>query len=101
MILKFQRMKHLRDEALPLNLESLTSRLVVVFLMFVFGVMVRDLHAQVDQGRSTGVITDTTGAVIPKASIDVLDGGTGRKFHASADANGIYTLLPLTMVPTT
>jgi hypothetical protein len=68
---------------------------LIVWLLFIFGLGVPTLHAQVDQGTITGVISDATGAVIPKASIVVLNVGTGQKVHTSADANGVYALPPL------
>lgn len=68
---------------------------LIVSLLLIFGPGVRSIPAQVDQGTITGVISDSTGAAIPKASIDVLNVGTGQKLHTNADANGVYTLPPL------
>lgn len=64
-------------------------------LGFMFLFLTGSVTAQVDQGTITGVIADTNGAVIPWASVDVLNLGTGRKTHASTDANGVYTIPPL------
>lgn len=93
----FQNTTNLWSRTRPAALVDWTARVVMTVLMLVFGLSVPILHAQVDQGTITGLITDATGAVIPKASIDVLDLGTGRKLHANADANGVYTLPPLTV----
>lgn len=68
---------------------------LVLGFMFLF--LTGSVTAQVDQGTITGVIADTNGAVIPWASVDVLNLGTGRKTHASTDANGVYTIPPLTI----
>src|SRR5579863_3036988 len=92
--------KHQVQPNLPTRMCRLTrasiktgTRLVLLFMLL--GLALPVLYAQVDQGTITGVITDTTGAVIPKASIEVQNVGTARKIHANADANGVYTLPPL------
>ena len=85
---------------LPTRMRSFTrtnikTRNRLGILIMLLGLALPALYAQVDQGTITGVITDSTGAVIPKASIDVQNVGTARKLHANADANGVYTLPPL------
>jgi Carboxypeptidase regulatory-like domain len=79
---------------IPIQMSGRIRGLVTILLL-IFELGVRIPQAQVDQGTITGVIADTTGAVVPKASIDVLNVGTGRRLHANADANGMYTFPPL------
>ena len=90
---KFQTMRNLWSKALPNILE--TKRVHRLFAMLMLGLMFPILHAQVDQGTITGVITDSTGAAISKASVDVLNVGTGLKLRAATDASGVYTSPPL------
>ncbi|HEY6447059.1 MAG TPA: carboxypeptidase regulatory-like domain-containing protein [Acidobacteriaceae bacterium] len=51
--------------------------------------------AQVDQGTITGVVSDPTGAVVPKAAITLTDIDTGLVLNSHADSNGIYTFSPI------
>jgi hypothetical protein len=48
--------------------------------------------AQTDQARITGVVADTSGAVIPNASITAKDARTGTERHVTSDAGGRYIL---------
>ena len=70
--------------SLPLPLLMLMMLLVTV-----------PAHAQVDQGTITGVVTDTTGAVVPNAAITLTDTDTGLVLTNHADNNGIYTFSPI------
>src|SRR5580658_4014627 len=47
---------------------------------------------QRDYAAVHGTVTDTTGAVIPDATITVLDNGTGISSVTKADKNGYYIL---------
>jgi len=53
------------------------------------------VFAQVDQGSITGVVTDSTGAVVPHAAITLRDTDTGLVLKSTADGNGIYTFSPI------
>jgi len=48
--------------------------------------------AQLDTGSIQGVIRDTTGAVIPNATVVVTNEGTQRAYHATANAQGEYNM---------
>ena len=62
--------------------------LVVLFSpVFAFG--------QVDQGAITGVVTDTTGAVIPDAKVTLNSPDTGLTLQTKANQSGNYTFSPL------
>jgi hypothetical protein len=56
---------------------------------------VRPLHAQVQFGQITGLITDPSGAVVPAATVTVNSQQTGVKKSAETNANGEYTITPL------
>ncbi len=49
------------------------------------------LNAQLT-AQLTGVIRDASGAIIPAASVTVLNEGTGIKWDAKANQDGIYTV---------
>src|ERR1035441_4297655 len=50
------------------------------------------LVAQVESGRVVGTVSDTSGAVVPGASITVKNIGTGAEHHATTDNSGQFTL---------
>lgn len=51
--------------------------------------------AQADQGTITGVVTDTSGAVVPNADITLTSIDTGLTLHGKTDSNGVYTFSPI------
>ena len=53
------------------------------------------LVAQVESGRVVGTVSDTSGAVVPGASITVKNIGTGAEHHATTDNSGQFTLTQL------
>src|SRR5215471_13101496 len=46
--------------------------------------------AQENNGQISGTITDTTGAVVPKCSVQAIATGTGLKVEVQSDNNGSY-----------
>jgi hypothetical protein len=48
--------------------------------------------AQTDTARVTGTITDTSGAVLPNATVTITDLGTGRVVTATTNGTGGYTV---------
>ena len=46
-----------------------------------------------DQGRFTGIVADTTGAVIPGASIRVKNEKTGAERNVKSSETGVFFLL--------
>jgi len=46
-------------------------------------------------GTITGVVTDPSGAVIPDASVSVLNQGTGVDFHLKSNSAGVYSITSL------
>jgi hypothetical protein len=53
-------------------------------------------HAQVLYGSLTGNITDPSGAVVPGASVEALNQGTGAVRQVTADVRGVYLFTILT-----
>ena len=54
------------------------------------------MPAQSGQARIVGTVTDSSGAVLPKASVTVTDQKTGAKREASPDDKGFYAITNLT-----
>ena len=51
--------------------------------------------AQVDQGSIAGVVTDSTGAVVPNASVILLNTDVGLSLKGATSAQGDYTFSPI------
>src|SRR5262245_11004598 len=51
--------------------------------------------AQTDQGRIVGTVVDSSGAVVPNASISVKNDVTGKTREVTADGNGFYAVTSL------
>ena len=51
--------------------------------------------AQVDQGSITGTVTDSSGAIIPGATVTAINAGTGLTFSRTTNGAGEYTFNPL------
>ncbi|MBK7930960.1 MAG: carboxypeptidase regulatory-like domain-containing protein [Bryobacterales bacterium] len=49
-------------------------------------------YAQSDTATITGIVTDTTGASVPGASIEAANTATGLKYRGSSNETGAYTL---------
>jgi hypothetical protein len=72
--------------------QKLSRLLAVVFLV----VFASTLHAQiVETGIITGIVKDSTGAVIPNAQVTVLNASTSLRSNTSSDSQGIYVSPPL------
>ncbi len=67
---------------------------LVLVLMMTMGLGSTCL-AQVDQGAITGVVQDSSRAVVPNAAITVTNTDTGLDFQAKTNASGIYVVSPL------
>jgi hypothetical protein len=55
----------------------------------------RQAKAQVDQGAITGIVQDSSGAVIPNAPVTLTDVDTGLVLHATSNGSGIYNFSPI------
>src|SRR5260370_28514908 len=69
--------------------------LCVFALLLVFGFSVLPLAAQDATGRIIGVVTDPTGAVVPRAKVTVTNVATGTKSETTSGDDGSYQVLLL------
>src|SRR5215469_209826 len=52
-------------------------------------------YAQVDQGAITGIVQDSSGAIVPNASVTVTNLDTGLALQGKTNASGVYVFSPL------
>ncbi len=74
---------------------AMTWALTVLLCVGVFGVA--RLQAQANKGIISGTVTDTSGAVVVGANVEVKDVGTGISYTAVTDSQGHY-LIPELLV---
>lgn len=67
----------------------------IVGCMFALICAAVDSHAQVDQGAITGVVKDSTGAVIANATVTVTNTDTNLTLEGKTDNTGVYIFSPL------
>jgi hypothetical protein len=63
-----------------------------ILTLFVLAALV---HAQVDTGVISGSVSDSSGAVVPAASINVQNLGTGQSLVIQTNQSGVYVSPPL------
>jgi hypothetical protein len=75
------------------------SRAIWTSLLLAFAVCAlacgRSAVGQLDQGAVTGVVQDTSGAVVSKAALILINTDTGLQLQATSDASGIFTFSPV------
>lgn len=76
------------------------SRVRTLHYLFLLGLVLwlipgRYASAQVDQGTITGLVQDSTGAVIPDAQVKLTNTDTGLVFQDRSDKSGIYVFSPI------
>src|SRR5258708_39165374 len=69
------------------------AQLLTLLLGVLFAVQVA--MAQVDQGAITGVVEDTSVAVVPNAQVMVKNTDTGRERQGTTNGSGFYVFSPL------
>jgi len=67
----------------------------VIILFFFCGILVLQVHAQLYSGSLTGVVRDSSGAVVAQAKVTLTDVGKQYTYTARTDADGRYLLRPL------
>src|ERR1035441_8271044 len=72
---------------------GLRSLCLIGFLLTVLNT--NRAFAQVDQGTITGVVQDSTGAVIPDADVALSNTDTGLALQAKSNASGVYVFSPI------
>jgi len=63
----------------------------VIFTIALAGAGAFNLAAQVDTGAISGIVTDTSSAVIPKAQIVIVQQETGQRLALAANESGFYS----------
>lgn len=66
-------------------------RAVGLLLFVSFGILIQS-HAQSDNGRIVGNVTDPTGAAIPGATIQVTNNDNGNQLNATSSATGQFNI---------
>ena len=66
-----------------------------LFLLGICFVFTGMALAQVDQGAINGVVKDTAGAVIPRATVTLTNTDMNFVLHDKADAKGEYSFSPI------
>jgi hypothetical protein len=67
--------------------------LAIVMLTLLLGVTSAFAQSQASSGQITGVVTDSTGAVIPNATIKIVNKGTGAEKTTTSNNNGVYQFI--------
>ena len=70
----------------------LTGMLVALCLLFVGSEL---SFAQTDQGAITGIVQDTSGALIPNAQVTVTNVDTGLTLQSKSNSSGVFVFSPL------
>jgi hypothetical protein len=69
-----------------------SSLLCVALGLLVIGAVAHDASAQVLYGSMVGTLTDDTGAVVPKATVTVINTSTGLSREVTTDDAGYYSI---------
>ncbi len=69
------------------------SPVALLFLLFCFGTAA--VFAQTDQGTINGIVADSTGAVVPGASVTLTNTDTGLQLTGKSDQSGFYSFSPI------
>ena len=77
------------------NIASTTLRWVMPVLLLLAGLSANHASAQLDQGAIIGVVTDSTGAVIPTAQVTLTETSTGLVLKTKTNASGNYFFSPI------
>src|SRR5580698_3257703 len=75
----------------PASLTLLTSATAFLLLLL----MSTDSSAQTDQGAITGVVQDSSGAVIPNADVTATNVDTGLALQTKSNSSGVFVFSPL------
>src|ERR1700761_7938149 len=75
----------------PRSSPGLFALMFALLLLFFAG----SALAQTDQGTITGVVQDSSGAVIPDADVTVINVDTGLALQAKSNRSGVFVFSPL------
>ena len=71
---------------------KIQSRSTLILTVALGALMTPIVYSQTATGRIVGTVTDPTGAVIPNATITVVDEKTGQERKGTADTIGYYVI---------
>jgi Carboxypeptidase regulatory-like domain len=74
-------------------------RLLTKFVVLVLALSIPSLLKAQNVASMTGVVTDTTGAIIPGADVTLVNTTTNTTYHATTNSSGSYTLTNVTPGP--
>jgi hypothetical protein len=75
-------------------LHGLRGLSCMVLMVLVVGLHVNQALAQVDQGAISGVVEDSSGAIVVGARVTLTDADTGLTQETTSNKSGIYTFSP-------
>lgn len=84
---------HDRPNSQPIIHRALSLGCALSFVLLVLACL--PARAQVDTGSIVGTVQDSSGAIIPGATVTVVDEATGRTSSEQSGADGGYTFSPL------
>src|SRR5262245_24255484 len=67
----------------------------LVTLLVLIPISAATLIGQGTSGTITGIVADPSGAIVPGASVTVLDQGKGVDFHLKTNESGVYSVTSL------
>jgi hypothetical protein len=76
------------------GIKHLLARASLLFFALLF-LLPYSVSAQTDQGAVTGVIQDSSGAVVSGANVTLTSSDNGLIFHRQTDATGVYVFSPV------
>jgi len=79
----------------PIPSDATISTLLTSLMIAALFLFAARGSAQTDQGAITGIVQDTSGAVIPNAQISVTDVDTGLVLQGKTNAGGVFVFSPL------
>ena len=79
----------------PSQSDALLSNLLTLLMIATLLLFPARSRAQTDQGAITGVVQDTSGAIIPNAQISAVNADTGLVLQGKSNATGRFVFSPL------
>src|SRR5580698_4575147 len=79
----------------PSQSDALLSNLLTLLMIATLLLLPARSRAQTDQGAITGVVQDTSGAIIPNAQISAVNADTGLVLQGKSNATGRFVFSPL------
>src|SRR5579875_793026 len=75
--------------------ETIAGYLALLAIVLLLGPAAPSILAQAGRGTISGTITDPSGAIVPGATVTLLNPATGVSLHTKTTAAGLYTFISL------